>query len=633
VIRAAPVSLRRKVITVVVLATGVALLISATALLLYELRSYQTEHIAQLHTQARMLTSGSVGPLAVGDASAVAEDLGRLALNPHLLSAAVYRADGILFAGTPPPGAPQAPAPSLGAARPGLRVGWDVLELSEPVMDEHRTLGTVVLRSRFDLLRRLADYLLILAAAMLPGLLMAALLASRLQAAVTGQILQVAHIARGVLERRDFSARAPKTSGDEVGVLVDAFNNMLEEVGRRTEALEQSNRHLSQETAERRRAEEALRAAGRTKDRFLATLAHELRSPLAPVANAVILLRNADVDDATKQRALEVMERQVRQMVRLIDDLLDVSRINTGKVSLEVGRVNVAEVLRCAVEIASPGIEARGHRLAIELPSAPVWIPGDAMRLAQVFANLLNNAAKYTERGGSIAVRVEESLNEVVVHFHDTGVGIAPDQQDSIFDMYVQVEQPAARGMTRSGLGVGLALARQLIELHGGRIEVHSAGLGQGSDFLVHLQRGEVLSPVVHAIPALGAPPARHRVLVVDDNVDFARGLQSVLESLGQEVTVVHDGHAALEAAVRVVPEFVFLNLNMPGPDGHEVARRLRIHRATRDAVMVALSDGDRPQDRERARQAGFDHYVVKPLGVDQLAALLRARTDTATAS
>ena len=631
--RAAHASLSRKVTTVVLLATCVALLVSATALLIYELRSYQTAHINELHMQARMLASGSVAPLTSDDPAAVAKDLALLALHPQVVSAAVYRADGLLFAGYPPPGASQAPAAMRPAAHPRLQVSRDVLELSEPVMDDRQTLGTVVLRSRFDLVGRLFDYLLILAAAMLPSVLVAALLSSRLQAAVTGPILQVAHTARDVLQRRDFSPRVPKTSDDEVGVLVDAFNNMLEEVGRRTEALEQSNRHLSVEMAERRRAEEALLAAGRTKDRFLATLAHELRNPLAPVVNAVALLRRTGVDEPARQHALEIMDRQVRQMVHLIDDLFDVSRITTGKVSLEVSRVDVVEVLKGAVEIASPGIDARGHRLTLDLPAGPVWIPADGTRLAQVFANLLNNAAKYTERGGCIAVRMDETLDEVVLHFSDTGVGIAPEKQDSIFDMFVQVEQPATRGMVRSGLGVGLTLARELIELHGGRIEVHSAGLQQGSEFVVHLRRGDVPATGSGDGPVPGEPLRQHRVLVADDHVDFACSLQSLLESLGQQVTVVHDGHAALAAAVRLCPEFVFLDIGMPGPDGYEVARRLRLHRATREAVIVAVTGWGQVQDRERARQAGFDHHVVKPATVDQLVALLHDRAGTATAS
>jgi signal transduction histidine kinase len=282
---------------------------------------------------------------------------------------------------------------------------------------------------------------------MVPSLLVAALVSRRLQTTLTDPILGVARVARDVLTRRDFHLRARKTSDDEVGTLVDAFNNMLEEVGKRTEALEQSNNHLSVEMAERRRAEEALRAAARTKDQFLATLAHELRNPLAPITNAVeILRRGGAAQGQPQQRALEIMSRQVQQMVRLIDDLFDLSRITTGKVLLDMSRVDLVAVLGSAVEIASPGIAARGHQLALHLPDGPAFVHGDAARLAQVFANLLNNASKYTDEGGRISMRLEEGADDCVIRVDDTGVGIAPDKQASIFDMFVQVDEPTSRG-------------------------------------------------------------------------------------------------------------------------------------------------------------------------------------------
>ncbi|HEX6364118.1 MAG TPA: ATP-binding protein, partial [Albitalea sp.] len=394
--------------------------------------------------------------------------------------------------------------------------------------------------------------------------------------------------------------------------------------GKRTEALEQSNNHLSVEMAERRRAEEALRAAARTKDQFLATLAHELRNPLAPITNALEILRRGGPDSAMHKRALEIMARQVRQMVRLIDDLLDVSRITTGKVLLDMGRVDLVAVLNNAVEIASPGIAARRHALALELPASPVFLHGDATRLAQVFANLLNNASKYTDEGGRITVRLEETADEVLVRVSDTGVGIAPEQQEAIFDMFVQVDEPAAR-MPKSGLGVGLTLARQLVELHGGRIEVHSAGLGAGSEFVVRLHRGELPPPGPPAPPPASGPVPRHRVLIADDNVDFANSLQAILESLGQSVTVVHDGFAAIEAASRLRPEFIFLDIGMPGLNGYEVAHKLRRQPATCDAVIVAITGWGQDKDREKAREAGFDEHLVKPADVEHLVRLLRA--------
>jgi signal transduction histidine kinase len=617
-------SLRRKVMLVVLATTSMALLLSATALLIYELRSYQSTAIADLNTQARIIAHASGPALVFDDAHAVAENLALLQERPNITAAAVYRADQRLFASYVHPSAADSPLPA-GGAPAGILIDNDSIELVQTIREAGQVVGTVYLRSRYDILGRLVDYLLILTAVMATSLLVAALVSSRLQSTLTAPVLRVAQVARNVLTRRDFSLRAVKTSDDEVGTLVDAFNNMLEEVGKRTEALEQSNNHLSVEMAERRKAEEALRAAARTKDQFLATLAHELRNPLAPITNAVEILRRAGNENPAHKRALEIMARQVQQMVRLIDDLLDVSRITTGKVLLEMGRVDIIVVLNSAVEIAAPGIEARGHQLSLDLPAGPIFVEGDATRLAQVFANLLNNASKYTDAGGRISVSLQDTPDELVVKFRDSGVGIAPEQQDSIFDMFVQVDQSLERG--NKGLGVGLTLARQLIELHGGSIAVHSDGLGAGSEFTVRLPRGQVPPPRPPQPPPLAEPLPRHSVLVADDNVDFANSLHSILESLGQSVTVVHDGFAAIEAAGRLKPGYIFLDIGMPGLNGYEVAERLRRQPATCDAVIIAITGWGQEKDRERAREAGFDQHIVKPVDVEHLVRLLRGRS------
>ncbi len=608
---------------VVLTTTWVALMLSATALLIYELRSYQKSWIDDLDTQARIIASASAPALSFDDPKAASENLALLQQRPRITAAAVYHADGRLFASYVRPDAEGSGVPAA-AGRPGITIDNGRIELSRTISENQQAIGTVFLQSQFDIVGRLVDYLLILAAVMLTSLVIAALVTSRLQSSVTAPILEVAQVARNVLTHRDFSLRAAKTSHDEVGTLVDAFNNMLEEVGKRTEALEQSNNHLSVEMGERRKAEDALRAAARTKDQFLATLAHELRNPLAPITNAVELLRRSGKDPAIHARALEIMARQVRQMVRLIDDLLDVSRITTGKVLLDMSRVDLVAVINSAVEIASPGIQERRHLLSLDLPEGPVLVHGDATRLAQVFANLLNNASKYTEDGGRIGIKLEQSADELVVRVSDSGVGIAPEQQDSIFDMFVQVDQPMER-RSKSGLGVGLTLARQLIELHGGSISVSSAGLGAGSEFTVRLRRGELPPPRLPEPPPLSTPIARRRVLIADDNVDFANSLHSILESLGQSVTVVHDGFAALEAAGRLRPEFIFLDIGMPGMTGYEVAERLRRQPATCDAVIVAITGWGQDKDRERARQAGFDEHLVKPADVEHLVRLLRS--------
>ncbi|UUZ51950.1 HAMP domain-containing histidine kinase [Massilia sp. B-10] len=272
----------------------------------------------------------------------------------------------------------------------------------------------------------------------------------------------------------------------EIGVLVAAFNDMLAEIGRRSHALQEANLTLEHEMQVRHRAEEALLVADRRKDEFLATLAHELRNPLAPIRTGLDILRIRSGDAQATQRATDIMERQLRQMVRLVDDLLDVSRINTGKFAIKMGRVELKAVVNDALEVVRPYIELHGHELAIELPDRPVFLHGDATRLAQILSNLLNNAAKYTNRGGRVrlAARVEE--RSLIVNVADNGIGIAPEMLDHVFEMFVQVDSTLGAHQCL-GLGVGLSLARRLVELHGGTIEAHSGGIGRGSEFVVRL--------------------------------------------------------------------------------------------------------------------------------------------------
>ncbi|HMC16847.1 MAG TPA: histidine kinase dimerization/phospho-acceptor domain-containing protein, partial [Albitalea sp.] len=347
-------SLRHKVTWVVLSTTGVALMLSATALLIYELRSYSLSWINDLKTQADIIAHASAPALAFNDPKAASENLTMLKLRPQIAAAAVYRADQGVFASFVNPGEPPEALPAR-AQPPGVQIDGDRLELFQPIRENGELLGSVYLRAHYDIRGRLFDYLLILASVMLTSLVVAWLVLARLQRTITAPILDVARVARGVMRSRDFSLRAPKTSEDEVGTLVDAFNDMLAEVGQRTDALERSNEQLSLEMAERRKAEAALTAAARTKDEFLATLAHELRNPLAPIANAVELLkRSGKGAEATHPRALQIMERQVQQMVRLIDDLLDVSRITTGKVLIHKEKVDLIAVLHSSIEIAAP---------------------------------------------------------------------------------------------------------------------------------------------------------------------------------------------------------------------------------------------------------------------------------------
>jgi CheY-like chemotaxis protein len=377
---------------------------------------------------------------------------------------------------------------------------------------------------------------------------------------------------------------------------------------------------------ERQKAEQALREADRRKDQFLATLAHELRNPLAPLANALEILERADSNPVLAQRARAIMQRQLRQMARLIDDLVDVSRINTGKLELRRQTIDLLEVLRAALEISAPAMRDRHHELRTRWPERPVWVDGDATRLAQVFANLLNNATVYAHEEGRIDLEVDVADAAVSVRVKDNGIGIDPVMQEAIFEMFTQVDQSLERG--RAGLGVGLTLARELVQLHGGRIDVYSAGLGQGAQFTVTLPLTSAPPlPGAHEAEVQQAPRGRGlSVLIADDNVDFALSLATMLETHGHDVRVVHDGMAAYEAAMEERPDIAFFDIGMPALNGYELARRLRSEPGGSDLTLVAITGWGQESDRERARQAGFDHHLVKPVEFARVLELLSER-------
>jgi len=370
----------------------------------------------------------------------------------------------------------------------------------------------------------------------------------------------------------------------------------------------------------RRRADE-LADADRRKDEFLAMLAHELRNPLAPLSNALHLLAQ---DAGDRARITEMADRQVRHLVRLVDDLLDVSRITQGKISLRKERVILADVVTRAMEMMREELEARGHQVTVSLPPRPVYLEADGARLAQIVGNLLSNAAKFTPTGGSIWLTAEALSHEVVVRVRDTGVGLVPELVPHVFDLFVQGD--ASLDRTRGGLGIGLTLVRRLVELHGGRVEARSAGVGQGSEFLVYLPTlGPPLTQsVAAAAPTPDRPPTRGlSVLLVEDSPDAAESLAMVLRTWGHDVQVALDAAAGLEVAERLAPDVIVSDVGLPGMDGYELARRLRAHPKFGRAVLIALSGYARDEDKRRALAAGFDHHLVKPPDLEALAELL----------
>lgn len=388
--------------------------------------------------------------------------------------------------------------------------------------------------------------------------------------------------------------------------------------------------HYVASAYERLRLIEQLREEDRRKDEFLAMLAHELRNPLAPIRTGVQLIQRAGQNTALMEKACAIMERQLQHMVRLVDDLLDVSRVTRNKLELRKEWVDLATIVQSALETSRPLIEAFGHELTVSLPAEPVVLAADGVRLAQAFANLLNNAAKYTERGGRIQVTAnapsdgEGSASEVVVRVRDTGIGIPADELPSIFDMFVQVERSSER--LQGGLGIGLTLAQRLIQMHGGTLSAFSDGPGKGSEFVVRLP--VVVLPDAPALHdarqrgGTGRPRLRRRILVVDDNRDSADLLATTLRLLGHDVETAHDGLEAIEKVRTLHPDVAFMDLGMPRMNGYEAARRIR-ERAGAGMTLVAVTGWGHPDDKRRSRDAGFDAHVVKPVDLAALEELL----------
>jgi two-component system, sensor histidine kinase len=593
-------SLRRKVTLLVLAITVSALAMSAAGLVIYDLQSYERQSSADLLSQAEVLARATAPALSFGDRPAAEKDLSVMQVRPRILAAALYGRDGKLFATYTKPGNraqafPPAPGPE------GYMIEGGQLSLFRNVIENGEMIGTVHLRGTYQPWDRLRDYLSILFVVMIASLVVATLLSGWLQSAVTAPILEVARVSREVMEKRDYTLRARKTTEDEIGELVDAFNAMLAEVGRRSEAL---------------------READRRKDEFLATLAHELRNPLAPIRNALEILKLAANDPAKGLMAREMMQRQVSQMVRLVDDLLDVSRITTGKLAVRKTVFDLQGAVRDAIETARPLIEARGHKLELDLSRAAIVVEGDRTRLAQVFSNLLNNAAKYTEPQGRIRLAMRQEGDQAVVSVSDTGIGLSPEAIASIFDMFVQVDRSLER--PQAGLGVGLTLARRLVELHGGSLEARSAGAGRGSEFIVRLPTSTVrLEESAAPGDADNGEAHSRRILLADDNVDFANSLGQLLSSQGHDVRIAYDGAEALAYARDFTPEIAFVDIGMPKVHGYEVARRIRSEPKTAGCMLVAVTGWGQENDRKRAREAGFDRHLVKPVDPAEIEAIL----------
>jgi len=427
------------------------------------------------------------------------------------------------------------------------------------------------------------------------------------------------------------TAQQPTASpSDEIGRLRRALEETQGELAAARAALERKAQELARTLNAQREIESELRQqrdwrdADRRKDEFLATLAHELRNPLAPIRQAALISKAPTATDAQKRWSHDVIDRQVQHMSLLLDDLLDISRVTRGTLALRMQSTELATVIESAVETARPTIDTKRHVLSVDIPAEPVHFTADPLRVAQVLSNLLTNAAKYTDPEGQIRITACCVGEDVVICVVDSGIGISAAALPRVFNMFSQVHSNTDR--SEGGLGIGLSLAKGLIELHGGTIEASSAGLGSGSEFTVRLPRrtaaGKSHNPATPAIAA--RPPRQRRILIADDNRDSAETLAALLRMEGHEVTSVHDGPVALSVFSELKPDVALLDIGMPGLTGYEVARKMRQAGPKAPLTLIAITGWGQDIDKERAFAAGFDHHLTKPVDPQRLVELLK---------
>jgi signal transduction histidine kinase len=596
-------TVRARLMRVVLLTTALAIGLAGLAMLTYDLLVYRSSWASDLSTQAAILALSTAPALEFDDHDLARRNVSALQVRREVLAAAVYTAGGELYASYARGGADLPPRLRNGEF---LRVHGDLAELAQPIRRGGETLGFIYLRAAYDIWGRVGAYLGIFFLVTLPSMAVAFLLASRLQRRITEPLDSVAGAAREIVTHRNYAIRAKKTSDDEIGVLVDAFNNMLEEVETRSHEL---------------------READRRKDEFLATLAHELRNPLAPIRHAVRLLESGEITQGQRRWAREVISRQVQRMALLLDDLLDVSRITRGRLDLKFETVELKSLVMAAVETVRPLLDAKQHTLSIELPDDSMTLKVDPLRLSQSLSNLLTNAVKYTDPGGQISLKVRLLQGGLSISVKDNGIGFDAQSFAEMFTMFAQVKSSIDRA--EGGLGIGLALVKGLVALHGGSVEAVSAGLGRGSEFVIHLPASVVMSRGEPAgapdpKPAQGGGNEGLKVVVADDNRDAADSMAMILRLSGHEVWVAHSGEEALQIGRQVSPAVMILDIGMPALSGYEVAAAVRAEAWGRDILLLAVTGWGQAGDKDKAKAAGFNHHLTKPVDLDRVEQLLR---------
>jgi len=616
-------SIRGKLMRLVLITTAAAVLVAGLAMLTRDLTVNRLSWAQDLANQATIIGLATTPALAFDDHAAAERYLTALRARPRILMAALYDSDGRLYASyaKDPQLVPSPQVPTFN----GNRISGQRAEIVQPIVRGAETLGSLYIRGQYDVMSRVTAYIGIFGLVMALSLFVAYLLSRRLQRVITEPLGAMTRAAREIVERRDYSLRAKKFGNDEFGLVADAFNNMLDEVQRRAVAREQANTELQKQIEVREASEAALRDADRRKDEFLATLAHELRNPLTPIRHAVKLMEGDAASESQRRWARDVIARQLQRMALMLDDLLEVSRITQGRLELKTEVVDLGAIVNTAVETARPLIEAKQQELNISVPAQPVRITVDPLRISQSISNLLTNAAKYTDANGNISLSVELLPQEITISVKDDGIGLEPQAIPRVFDMFSQVKSAIDR--SEGGLGIGLALVKGMIQLHGGWVEATSAGVGRGSQFTIHLPRALVVAQTAQTeaqVPAENARPgARRTVLVADDNRDAADTLALLLDMDGYETAVAHGGLQALADIRRSRPDAAILDIGMPDLNGYEVARCIREEEWGRNMFLLAITGWGHPDDVARAKAAGFNEHLTKPVDAENVVRLL----------
>jgi len=604
----------RKLLILTLASSATALVLASSGFLAWDITQFRQELQQDLDAQAAIVAENSAAPLAFNDTQAAAETLAVMRLRPRVAMACLYKGDQVFAAYYRDVGARCPASPSgQGANTPSYTV-------VTPVTAGGDTVGTLYISRD---LKDLTDRLQVGAAAVVAFLLIALAasfaIARRIQHVIAAPLLELAGTARTISAEQDYSIRVTPASNDEVGVVIEAFNAMLDRIAERDSELSRANR---------------------LKDEFLATLSHELRTPLGAVLGWTRVLRTTGAEGATRERALEAIERNARAQARLIEDLLEISRIVSGKLSMQVRPVDLAEIVDAAVEVVRPAAAAKQIALTTEVAVRPAMTSGDPDRLQQIVWNLISNAVKFTEPGGSARIRLTRNRGYRIV-VTDTGEGIDPRFLPHVFDAFRQADGTTTR--EHGGLGLGLAIARELVELHGGTIKARSDGVGRGSTFQVDLpsvvsaSRAATEAPASaagHGTPAID-PDLLHdlRILVVDDEADARDLIEMALSQYGAIVTTADSAAAALAEIDRGVPDVLLSDVGMPREDGYDLIRRLRSRPLERGGGIpaIAVTAYASAKDRESALASGYEAHVAKPFEPEALAqtvaALCRAQT------